>query len=91
LIVPQGTYQEAVMILSHLPPSVPHVHVVHIARLSVAQITEARAWLCDCTWADVNDSDIMAMSAERIERAIQSHYEGGMDAFILDGRIGFLP
>ncbi len=44
-------------------------------------VAEARGWLADCTWADVDADDIAEMSAAEILLGVQRHYVGGVDAF----------
>ena len=44
-------------------------------------VTAAREWLSDCEWRDVDAEDIRAMSAARILRAVELHYDGGLAAF----------
>jgi hypothetical protein len=53
-------------------------------RLTPEHIAAAREWMCDCEWADVDETDIRAMSDRRVEAAIARHYEGGIDQFIRD-------
>ena len=46
-------------------------------------IAEARCWLADCVWEDVEREDIFEMPDSRIIQAVARHYEGGIAAFIL--------
>lgn len=45
-------------------------------------LQEARGWLSDCTWADVDEHDIAVMPADVVTRAVARHYEGGLTAFL---------
>ena len=44
-------------------------------------VAEARGWLADCTWADVDGEDIAELSAAEVLLGVQRHYVGGVDAF----------
>jgi len=48
-------------------------------------VTEARAWLADCQWADMTRAGIMRLPAHLVMRAVQRHYAGGVAGFIADG------
>lgn len=51
--------------------------------LNAKELEEARNWLSDCEWRDVDADDIYAMPADVIHRAVQRHYDGGLEAFVL--------
>ena len=45
---------------------------------------EAREWLADCVWGDVDTHYIMnEASKEEIVKVVERYYEGGLSAFIL--------
>jgi hypothetical protein len=50
--------------------------------LSGEALRDARDWLMDCTWADVDTEDIAAMPASVITSAVRRHYDGGIAAFL---------
>jgi hypothetical protein len=48
--------------------------------LTPAQCQDAREWLMDCFPTETDE--IADASAARIERAVQRHFEGGIEAFL---------
>ncbi len=44
-------------------------------------IEEARNWLADCQWADMDVEDFEALTGQQIVIATHRHYEGGWNAF----------
>jgi hypothetical protein len=46
-----------------------------------AQVTEARAWVADCMWAD----DTASLPDAAIVAGVQRHYDGGWAGFLADG------
>jgi hypothetical protein len=52
-------------------------------RLNAEQLAEARAWLCECVWADIEPEDIRELGPERIEAAVRRHFDGGIESFLL--------
>ncbi|PAX52055.1 peptide ABC transporter substrate-binding protein [Brunnivagina elsteri] len=50
--------------------------------LTERELKEARDWLVDCAFADVDADDIYyKMDETEIARAIRQHYDGGVEAF----------
>ena len=49
------------------------------------QIQQARQWLTECVWEDIDDDDINEMSDSHIVSGIARHYSGGIEQFIEDG------
>jgi hypothetical protein len=47
------------------------------------QILEARAWIADCQWGDLDDTDELSDGA--VIQGIRRSYEGGIAQFIADG------
>lgn len=47
-----------------------------------AVVAEMRAWLCECTWADVDTTDIALMPDMQIVDAVDRHWDGGLRAFL---------
>lgn len=45
-------------------------------------LREARGWVADCMWADLEPEDIAAMPAARVTRGIARHYDGGLAEFV---------
>jgi hypothetical protein len=52
--------------------------------LTAAEITEARAWLMDCQWADMESEHVATLSDAMILWAVARHYEGGIEQFKAD-------
>jgi len=50
--------------------------------LNSAQIKEAKEWLSDCIFADVEPEEIAEMSDDVIVRAVARHYDGGIESFV---------
>ena len=53
--------------------------------LTGALITEARGWLSDCSWDDMEPDEIDELSTATVQRAIARHYSGGIGQFVADG------
>lgn len=45
-------------------------------------IGEARGWISDCVWANLEPDDVDDLTDEEIRRGVQRHYDGGWDAFV---------
>lgn len=48
-------------------------------------ITEARGWISDCYWADVDDAG--DLTDDEVFRGIGRRYQGGWRGFLADGLI----
>ncbi|AFZ27236.1 hypothetical protein Cylst_5200 [Cylindrospermum stagnale PCC 7417] len=57
-----------------------NIHTQNL-KLSPQLIKAAKEWIADCTWRDITEDDIELLSDEEIERGIQRHYSGGIEAF----------
>lgn len=44
-------------------------------------LDEARAWISDCSWPDLDPEEVDDMTDEQIRRGVERHYDGGWDAF----------
>jgi hypothetical protein len=53
--------------------------------MTAEHIQQARNWLTECIWADIDEDDINEMSDARIVSGIARHYDGGIAQFIKDG------
>jgi hypothetical protein len=49
------------------------------------QIEDAKAWILDCQWGDLEEEDISELSDTEVINGIARNYDGGIDQFILDG------
>jgi hypothetical protein len=47
-----------------------------------ALAAEARDWIADCEWADIDEIDAEDLSDAQALSGIARKYEGGLDAFI---------
>ena len=45
-------------------------------------LTEARAWISDCMWAD--EVDVSGLTDAQVMRGVQAHYDGGWAGFVSD-------
>lgn len=50
--------------------------------LSGDSLNEARDWLKDCAWQDMEEDDFDGLSAEAVTRGVHRHYDGGLVAFL---------
>jgi hypothetical protein len=53
--------------------------------MTVEHIQQARDWLSDCEWADLDADDIAQLTDVQIVTGIARHYDGGIEQFIKDG------
>jgi hypothetical protein len=50
--------------------------------LTQKEIEEAKAWILDCQWLDIRVYlDVDDLSIEEIEKAIDKHFDGGLEQF----------
>jgi hypothetical protein len=51
-------------------------------KLDQRELSEARAWIKDCVWLDLDSAeDIDDLSDLQIERGIARHFAGGIEEF----------
>jgi len=50
--------------------------------MNVDLYAEARDWIADCAWSNLEPEDIEELSDERVRRGIERHYHGGWEAFV---------
>lgn len=48
------------------------------------QLAEARGWISDCVWPDLEPEDIDQLTAAQVQRGISRHYDGGITQFVAD-------
>jgi hypothetical protein len=54
--------------------------------LTPAELAEARAWIADCTWRDLDtEDDVDRLTNEEVEAGIIRHYHDGLEGFRRDG------
>lgn len=51
--------------------------------LTDSQLRDARDWLAENTWADMEPDDFAALTDKQIEDGIIKFYSGGIEAFVL--------
>jgi hypothetical protein len=49
--------------------------------LSPDEIAQAREWIADCQWPDLEPEEIKNLTAGEIARAVQRHFDGGVESF----------
>lgn len=54
------------------------------ALLTPEQLTDARDWVADCVWADLDADDVTELTDVQVTRGIARHYDGGVAQFIAD-------
>lgn len=54
----------------------------YTSKLTAEQLTEARAWIAECLWADMCEEDIAELTDRRVERGIARHFGGGIAGFV---------
>ena len=48
-------------------------------------LEQARVWISECVWADVDGPDIPRLSDRQVYAGINRHYAGGWAQFVSDG------
>lgn len=48
-------------------------------------ITEARDWIADCSWNDLDPEEIEELTDEEVLKGVKKHYSGGLEGFLRDG------
>ena len=48
-------------------------------------LEQARVWVSECVWADVDGPDIPRLSDRQVYAGINRHYAGGWAQFVSDG------
>ena len=56
----------------------------HVALTASRLVEDAREWVRDCSWADLDDEDIDQLGTIALVRGVELHYDGGWAAFVLD-------
>lgn len=59
------------------------MNTVDMSTVTMNQLKEARGWILDCVWADLDENDVAELTGEQIVKGIQRHYEGGWSAFVV--------
>ena len=55
--------------------------------LSGRALNDARDWLKDCAWQDMDESDVDELSPEAVTRGVARHYDGGLVQFLSDAGV----
>lgn len=55
---------------------------IRASEIDAKIIRYARDWLQDCTFPDMTGDEIETLPQDRILRAVDRHYEGGLEAFL---------
>ena len=48
-------------------------------------LEQARVWIGECVWGDLDPEDIASLSDAQIHAGINRHYAGGWAQFVKDG------
>ena len=48
-------------------------------------LEQARIWVSECLWRDIDGADIPRLSDKRVHAGINRHYAGGWAQFVKDG------
>ena len=62
----------------------PMLGAIYNRRLTPA-LEQARVWISECVWADVDGPDIPRLSDRQVYAGINRHYAGGWAQFVSDG------
>ena len=46
---------------------------------------QARVWISECVWGDIDGDDIPRLSDAQVHAGINRHYAGGWAQFVSDG------
>lgn len=60
------------------------MNIVDMSTVTTSQLKEARGWIMDCVWADMDEDQAAELTGEQIVKGIERHYEGGWAAFLVD-------
>lgn len=55
--------------------------------LTLAIVEDARVWLSDCVWADMDEEDFATLSPSAILAGVEMFYSGGLAQFLSDGLV----
>ncbi|NJN13664.1 MAG: peptide ABC transporter substrate-binding protein [Richelia sp. RM1_1_1] len=49
--------------------------------LNPEQLRQAKDWISDCCWEDLDPEDVEELTPDQIERGIDKNFDGGLEAF----------
>lgn len=52
-----------------------------VSQLEAWELMEARHWIDDCEWADLDNGEAYELSNRDVERGIEAFYDGGIESF----------
>ena len=50
--------------------------------LTAEHIQDAKEWMMDCYWSDMDEDDIADLSDGEVVRGVSRHFDGGWNAFL---------
>ena len=53
--------------------------------LKMDTLEQARVWISECVWGDIDGDDIPRLSDAQVHAGINRHYAGGWAQFVSDG------
>lgn len=64
--------------------SATHKYAELLRTLTTQNIEDAREWISDCSWDNLDPEDIPHLSDIEIIRGVDKHYAGGWKEFLLN-------
>ena len=58
---------------------------LHLEILKMDTLEQARVWISECVWGDIDGDDIPRLSDAQVHAGINRHYAGGWAQFVSDG------
>ena len=50
--------------------------------ITAEHIQDAKEWMIDCEWSDMDEDDIADLSDGEVVRGVSRHFDGGWSAFL---------
>ena len=54
-----------------------------MAPLTLPQVAEAKEWIADCEWGDLDPDDALELTYAQIIRGLQRHFDGGIHGYLV--------
>lgn len=74
--------EESSVVREHNRPQA--ADIIDMSTVTAEQIAEARGWIADCTWRELEEDDVPELTTEQVIKGIQRHYDGGWSQFVAD-------
>ena len=66
-------------------PQISYPDKFNLEILKMDTLEQARVWISECVWGDLEPEDIASLSDAQIHAGINRHYAGGWAQFVSDG------